>query len=587
MKFQANCGVEDFKTLIETQCTYVDKSIFLKDIFGEAIYSSRCSSDISVFLFLRPRRFGKTLTLSMIEHFCKLDYENVGNRDKARALFENLEIYKDKEFCNKHMAQYPVISISLKGVDKSEFTDSLNNLAEIISSLFDNIQQHEEFNSLPERLKYTVEYFNHIDKVDIFTEKGLFDLKKYINKSLKDLSQILYLLYKRKVIVLIDEYDTPLLRATEYGYYDRMAEVIGGMYSAALKGNGEYLEKAVLCGCMRVFKPSINSGLNNLCYFEIHDESFNTFIGFTKDEVRTLIQGTAIESYEDKILDYYAAYSFRGAQMLCPFSVLNAMDDAFFSSDVNNFKCKNFWANTSDNEIIDRFFTLNDAEGAEQLQQLVDGQSITIKSYKGITYDDIYPIDSFEDLMVLLMYTGYVTALAKEHDCYRVAIPNKEALYCFKQRADIYFNANNTSWYDKGLELKNALFDGDTVKAQNIIYSMFANYISPDGKNADGSFLLSVLSMFSTSNFLVLSGKETGKDYSDLSLLDRQLASCVIIQTRKVPSDVKDNEIEAISQQALAQIVENDYISGARDCGFSIIKYGIVFFGKACYIAKG
>ena len=149
MMFKANRGIESFKKLIERKCTYVDKSIFLKDIFGEAIYSSRCSSDISVFLFLRPRRFGKTLTLSMIEHFCKLDYENVGNQDKARALFENLEIYKDKEFCNKHMAQYPVISISLKGVDKSEFTDSLNNLAEIISPLFDNIQQHEEFNSLP------------------------------------------------------------------------------------------------------------------------------------------------------------------------------------------------------------------------------------------------------------------------------------------------------------------------------------------------------------------------------------------------------------------------------------------------------
>ena len=587
MKFQANCGVEDFKTLIETQCTYVDKTVFLKDLFWGTDYGSHRSSNTPVSVFLRPRRFGKTLTLSMIEHFCKLDYENVGNQDKARALFENLEIYKDKEFCKNHMAQYPVIFISLKDVCISDYKQSLKILGTEIAGQFAHIAEHKDYQLLHQMLKDTVEFFTHIAKIKINDEDSISELEYYIGVSLKNLSEILYVLYKRKVIVLIDEYDTPLLRATEYGYYDRMSEVIGGMYSAALKGNGEYLEKAVLCGCMRVFKPSINSGLNNLCYFEIHDESFNTFIGFTKDEVRTLIQGTAIESYEDKILDYYAAYSFRGAQMLCPFSVLNAMDDAFFSSDVNNFKCKNFWANTSGNEIIDRFFTLNDAEGSEQLQQLVDGQSITIKSYKGITYDDIYPIDSFKDLMVLLMYTGYVTALAKEHDCYRVAIPNKEALYCFKQRADIYFNADNTSWYDKGLELKNALFDGDTVKAQNIIYSMFANYISPDGKNADGSFLLSVLSMFSTSNFLVLSGKETGKDYSDLSLLDRQLASCVIIQTRKVPSDAKDNEIEAISQQALAQIVENDYISGARDCGFSIIKYGIVFFGKACYIAKG
>ena len=590
MMFKANRGIESFKKLIERKCTYVDKSIFLKDIFGEAIYSSRCSSDISVFLFLRPRRFGKTLTLSMIEHFCKLDYENVGNQDKARALFENLEIYKDKEFCNKHMAQYPVISISLKGVDKSEFTDSLNNLAEIISPLFDNIQQHEEFNSLPERLKYTVEYFNHIDKIDIFTEKGLFDLKKYINKSLKDLSQILYLLYKRKVIVLIDEYDVPLQKAAVHGYYEEMIEVIRGIFSSVLKTNEQYLERAVLSGCMRVSKESIFTGLNNLSVFGINDERFNSFIGFTKEEARKLIGGTALEPRESEIFDWYDGYNFAGAEMICPFSLLNFMDSALASSDVNNFACKNYWVNTSGNEIIDRFFTLNDAQASARLQNLIDGHEVTIKADEYVTYNEILQNSCFDDLMILMMHTGYVTAVRNEKDSFTVKIPNREVFYCFKNRVEQVFNKKNLKWVEEGLTLKEALFAGDSAKVQNIINSMLINFISVRDFGVEGNyhmFLLAVLSMFTGDFFKIDSNQESGKGYYDLSLWDRQLKTCVIIETKKLPSDAKDNEIEAMSRQALAQIENKDYTSDAREDGYNIIKYGIVFFGKACYIAKG
>ena len=590
MMFKANRGIESFKKLIERKCTYVDKSIFLKDIFGEAIYSSRCSSDISVFLFLRPRRFGKTLTLSMIEHFCKLDYENVGNQDKARALFENLEIYKDKEFCNKHMAQYPVISISLKGVDKSEFTDSLNNLAEIISPLFDNIQQHEEFNSLPERLKYTVEYFNHIDKIDIFTEKGLFDLKKYINKSLKDLSQILYLLYKRKVIVLIDEYDVPLQKAAVHGYYEEMIEVIRGIFSSVLKTNEQYLERAVLSGCMRVSKESIFTGLNNLSVFGINDERFNSFIGFTREEARKLIGGTALKSRESEIFDWYDGYNFAGAEMICPFSLLNFMDSALASSDVNNFACKNYWVNTSGNEIIDRFFTLNDAQASARLQNLIDGHEVTIKADEYVTYNEILQNSCFDDLMILMMHTGYVTAVRNEKDSFTVKIPNREVFYCFKNRVEQVFNKKNLKWVEEGLTLKEALFAGDSAKVQNIINSMLINFISVRDFGVEGNyhmFLLAVLSMFTGDFFKIDSNQESGKGYYDLSLWDRQLKTCVIIETKKLPSDAKDNEIEAMSRQALAQIENKDYTSDAREDGYNIIKYGIVFFGKACYIAKG
>ena len=276
--------------------------------------------------------------------------------------------------------------------------------------------------------------------------------------------------------------------------------------------------------------------------------------------------------------------------MICPFSLLNFMDSALASSDVNNFACENYWANTSGNEIIDRFFTLNNENASQKLQQLVDGQSITIKSYETVTYNDIFKINSFDMLMVLLMHTGYVTTIAKEHDSYRVAIPNKEVLTCFKERVDNYFNADNTSWYDKGLELKNALFDGDTVKAQEIISSMLINFISVRDTASEGNyhiFLLTVLSMFSGTNFQVESNQESGKGYYDLSLSDRILNTCVIIETKKMASNSKPIEIKDKGLQALAQIEDKDYISNAREDGYNIIKYGIVFFGKSCYIAKG
>ena len=590
MKFQANCGVEDFKTLIETQCTYVDKTVFLKDLFWGDDYGSHRSSNTSVFLFLRPRRFGKTLTLSMIEHFCKLDYENVANQDKARALFENLEIYKDKEFCKNHMAQYPVIFISLKDVCISDYKQSLKILGTEIAGQFAHIAEHKDYQLLHQMLKDTVEFFTHIAKIKINDEDSISDLEYYIGVSLKNLSEILYVLYKRKVIVLIDEYDVPLQKAAVHGYYEEMIEVIRVMFSKVLKTNGQYLERAVLSGCMRVSKESIFTGLNNLSVFGINDERFNSFIGFTKEEARKLIGGTALKSRESEIFDWYDGYNFAGAEMICPFSLLNFMDSALASSDVNNFACENYWANTSGNEIIDRFFTLNNENASQKLQQLVDGQSITIKSYETVTYNDIFKINSFDMLMVLLMHTGYVTTIAKEHDCYRVTIPNKEVLTCFKERVDNYFNADNTSWYDKGLELKNALFDGDTVKAQEIISNMLINFISVRDTASEGNyhiFLLTVLSMFSGTNFQVESNQESGKGYYDLSLSDRILNTCVIIETKKMASNSKPIEIKDKGLQALAQIEDKDYISNAREDGYNIIKYGIVFFGKACYIAKG
>ncbi|SPT70261.1 AAA family ATPase [Anaerobiospirillum thomasii] len=590
MKFQANCGVEDFKTLIETQCTYVDKTVFLKDLFWGTDYGSHRSSNTPVSVFLRPRRFGKTLTLSMIEHFCKLDYENVGNQDKARALFENLEIYKDKEFCNKHMAQYPVISISLKDVDRYDFYESLLVLGYKISKLFFNIQSNKEFEHLPIPLKKTVEFFNYISDIDIYSKKGLTDLKLNINKSLSDLSQILYLLYKRKVIVLIDEYDVPLQKAAVHGFYEEMIEVIRGIFSSVLKTNEQYLERAMLSGCMRVSKESIFTGLNNLSVFGINDERFNSFIGFTKEEARKLIRDTALETRESEIFDWYDGYNFAGAEMICPFSLLNFMDSALASSDVNNFACKNYWVNTSGNEIIDRFFTLNDAQASARLQNLIDGHEVTIKADEYVTYNEILQNSCFDDLMILMMHTGYVTAVKNEKDSFTVKIPNREVFYCFKNRVEQVFNKKNLKWVEEGLKLKEALFAGDTAKVQNIINSMLINFISVRDFGVEGNyhmFLLAVLSMFTGDFFKIDSNQESGKGYYDLSLRDRQLKTCVIIETKKLPSEAKDNEIEGMSRQALAQIENKDYATDAREDGYNIIKYGIVFFGKACYIAKG
>ena len=277
--------------------------------------------------------------------------------------------------------------------------------------------------------------------------------------------------------MLVDEYDVPLQRATVHCYYEDMVKVIRAMFSQIFKSNEKYVYKAVIAGCMRVSKESVFTGVNNLCVLGINDKAFNSFIGFSADvNTSTLIASARLEPYESQIFDYYDGYNFNGAMMLCPFSVLNFLKDNQHSS--SDIKFKNYWANSSSNDIIDRFLNLNDSEVTSRLQELIDLKTITISSSESITYSEIFKSSDFDDLMILMMHTGYVTVQKEEADCFYIKIPNKEVFSCFKDRVERIFNKRNEKWFALGQALKTSFFKGDCNQAQTIIKNMLTNFIS-------------------------------------------------------------------------------------------------------------
>lgn len=396
MKLSLPIGIEDFKEVRKDGYYYVDKTALIEQVLEKRS---------KVTLFTRPRRFGKSLNMSMLKNFFEIGTD--------AALFEGLHISKNTQMCEKYMGKYPVIAISLKSVDAATYEEAFSALVDIINQIASQVQ------FLMDSTKLT-----DFDKTRF---QGLFNENmnlKTLGSSLLWLSIFLEKHYNKKVVVLIDEYDVPLAKAHENGYYDKMVRLIRNMFGNVLKTNNS-LACAVLTGCLRIAKESIFTGLNNFKVYSITDEEFDETFGFTGEEVQEMLSYYGLSSCFDKVKEWYDGYRFGNTDVYCPWDVVNYCSD---HQNRPNAEMKNYWMNTSGNEVISHFIdSINDPHmlTKSELELLVSGETAVKRVDEMITYKELY--SNIDNLWSTLFMTGYLTQRGKEMDGrYHLAIPNRE-----------------------------------------------------------------------------------------------------------------------------------------------------------------
>lgn len=588
MSARFTVGYEDFETLIKKGSPYIDKTSYLKELFGEKVHDNGETYEDYVSLFTRPSRFGKTLTMSMIKNFFELNYDNPADKSKPKELFKNLEISQDKVFCDKYMGEYPVISISLKGVFGEDYIEALTALFNRIGDLYKQYSFLKQSSLAPEdkeKFSKIVQLAKNGQIITFSNPDVKNNITLLVKSSLKDLTSYLYSIYRKKVIVLVDEYDVPLQKATVYGYYKEMLNVIRGMFEEVFKTN-EYLEKGIVTGCLRISHESIYTGINNFSLYTIQDELYRDFIGFTHKEVTELLKKRNLQEREKDVLEWYDGYNFAGTKMLCPWSVLSFCHKANSSENPLTFTPGNYFNNTSSNDIVSICINHPDAIDSQRLQNLLDGGTEIILPPDFTTYPEISIHTDFDTMMGMMLYTGYLTVVKTNEDgSIEVKIPNKEVLDCFSQKAKIIFSKRNSQWYSKVAELKNALFAENKDKVQNLINELLLTFVSIRNTAYEDyyhGFLAGILALTIDQNTEIKSDTESGDGYADLILDYSPKKEVVIIEFKKL---YKGESFDEICKGALEQIELKKYASPYEQKNYRIIKYGISFLGKECVVA--
>ncbi|MBE6423882.1 AAA family ATPase [Succinivibrio dextrinosolvens] len=579
-------GTEDFEKNIQTNSVYIDKTSYLTELYGEHVHANGMSYIDEVLLFTRPRRFGKTLTMSMIKNFFELNYADPKDKSKPEKLFHNLAIAKNKDFCDRYMGEYPVIFLSLKDVEGDSVESALNELLGKIYKLYD------EFRFLLESKALSPEDLDAYQYVLSFTKPGIrsWDKNYFINatdvikSSLFNLTSYLYKEFRKKTIVIVDEYDVPLQKATVQGYYNDILGIVRGMFSKVFKTN-EYLEKGFVTGCLRISHESIFTGINNFSIYTVNDEAYNTFIGFTKDEVIELLNKQKLCSKEKVVMKWYNGYNFAGAKMLCPWSVLKFCESAGKSDNLNKLIPGNYWINTSGNDIVDICLKHPDAQDSIRLQNLLNGNTEIIQSSDFTAYPEINTGTDFETMMSMMLHTGYLTVIKTHPDrSVEVKIPNEEVLDSFRERINVVFSKKNAPWFEKAESLKNALFKNGKDEVQALINELLINFVSVRNTANESyyhGFLAGILSITLDDNTEIKSDKESGIGFSDLTLVTDSKKIAIIIEFKKLE---KGENFDDVCSEALKQIEDKKYAYPYEQKAYTIIKYGISFLGKECMV---
>ena len=390
-------GIENFEDIRRQHFYYIDKTKLIEQLM---------SNWGKVNLFTRPRRFGKTLNMSMLKSFFEIGTD--------KSLFDGLYISQNKELCEEYMGKYPVIFLSLKGVDGLTYDKAKKMLAEIIKEEADRHYYLKTSDRLTEEDRYS------------FQEMLVGD-DENIENSLKNLSRFLYKHYGQKVVIIIDEYDVPLDKAFMNGYYEEMVTLIRGLFGQALKTN-DFLQFAVLTGCLRVSKESIFTGLNNFKVLSILDTRYDEHFGFTDSEVKKLLDDYGLSSHLAEIKEWYNGYHFGNADIYCPWDVINYIDELRYDETV---RPQDYWSNSSGNAIVRRFIDKADTRTKDEIERLIAGESIEKDISPELTYDELDK--SIENLWSVLFTTGYLTQIGKaEGGVYRLVIPNREVGEVFR-----------------------------------------------------------------------------------------------------------------------------------------------------------
>ena len=585
-------GTEEFSELRTEDYYFIDKSSYIKKVF---------ENSASVILFTRPRRFGKTLLMDMFSSFLAIAEDGSDNREYKEKLFEGLEILKDKEFTDKYLGQFPVISISLKSAYGETFEQAYDALARIVVRLFSSYDFLLNSQNLSkDEIENYSKYLNREFLCDI-------NSMGYVKEALEFLSTCLYKHYKKKVILLIDEYDVPLAKASEGGYHSQMVKLISQFFDfmkiTPNNNSTEYpIKKIVLTGCLKVAKNSIFTGVNNLYVNTIisENEDYDSMIGFTKEEAVKLLKDYELDDYFPFVKENYDGYRFYEQEMFCPWVLVSFIDYVIKrKASRKPIIAPNFWINsTSSNALLSYVGYLTD-EDNENMQKLMDGECIETTINDSMNYDDL-SMHKAEDFYTLLLFTGYLTvdsyrteniAGSKPKTIYSLRIPNLEIRECFIQNINAHFDTVVNQGENKAKLIAKALFEGDSESASENISDLLCSYVSirdfatkAKPENFYHGFLSGVFT--NCSNFITdfKSNSESGDGYADLIFMDKRRKKVVILEIKVSKSD---DDFEQDTNDALLQIEKKKYYEPfVRKVTINTIYcYGISFYNKQCYIA--
>ena len=545
-------GIENFEDIRRSGFYYIDKTMLIEQTLNN--WSK-------VTLFTRPRRFGKTLGMSMLRSFFEIGTD--------KSLFDGLYISQNKALCDEHMGKYPVIFLTLKGVEGLTFADAKMMLKSILSTEMDRHYYLKTSEALT-------------DEDKAYFVKMLTGTDENINDSLRKLSQLLYKHYGKKVVILIDEYDVPLDKAYQNGYYHEMVSLIRGLFGQALKTN-DYLQFAILTGCLRISKESIFTGLNNFEVVSIMDSMYDECFGFTDKEVQEILKYFNLSEHYTDVREWYDGYHFGNTDIYCPWDVIRYCKSLCADPTA---KPQDFWSNSSGNALVRSFIDKADVQTKDEIERLIAGKYIEKEISQELTYDEIDK--SIANLWSVLFTTGYLTKQGVTDDGrVRLSIPNREIKNLFIKKIREWFS-DTTANDGKTLEqFCNAFVEKDTEKIEELFGDYLWNTISirdtavaKDKKeNFYHGILLGLLGY--KASWLIKSNTESGTGYSDI-LVEVPNNRTGIVKELKY---AENGDMDAACSEALKQIEEKSYVDKLKQDGMrNFIKYGIACFKKDCKV---
>ena len=537
-------GIENFKTMIDKSAYYVDKTNLIVDVLNE-----------QVVLYTRPRRFGKTLNMSMLYYFFSI-------KEKENAyLFDHLNISKNKEAL-KHQNKYPTILISLKEMKSSSFKAQIISFSNIIYEL---LEKNLEILSSAQLTDTTKKKLNSLHDETTSIE----DLKF----SLRVISNALYTHYHQKVIVLIDEYDVPLQSAYQNNYYDEMVDFLRSVFSSTLKTN-DALEKGIMTGCLRISKESIFTGLNNFTSYSLLNNGGSEYFGFNEKEVKQLLEDYQLSSYMDEVKEWYDGYLFGNIEIYNPWSTLMYVKNKIQDQ---SFKPVSFWANTSGNDLVVNYIQNGDRKLRQEFESLMNGHALTKYIRPELTYREM---DNINNIYSFLLLTGYLRVIEDlGENKYRLVIPNKEVYEIYKQTFMAYFEDYTTS---RKNELYQELIQGDTKKVNLLLNDILLRSISyfDNQESFYHGFLVGLLN-----DYEVTSNREAGHGRFDVCVLpDSILGTVVLIECKH---SISEDDLIDDAREGVQQIIDQKYLEERRFKKYeNVVGYGISFYKKQCYVVK-
>lgn len=548
-------GVEDFKRLVDNEYYFIDKTLMIKELL---------ENKETVNLFTRPRRFGKTLNMSMLQRF-------FGATEKSNAyLFDGLKIAAYPEYM-AYQGKYPIISISLKSMKRASYQEAYFEYVKLLSDEFERHETILQSDAVSEE-----------DKLEFQKIKKRIAEPKEYNSAVKLLSKCLQKVYQKNVIILIDEYDVPLENAYHEGFYDDMTNLIRSCFESALKTNPS-LEFAVLTGCLRVSRESIFTGLNNLKTYSITKNKFSQYFGFTQEEMKEILQAFSLEQYAETIAKWYDGYRFGLTEIYNPWSVLNCID-SYLQNDM--VACEPYWSNTSSNRIVKRLIEESNERTKSMVEELINGTPIHTQIFEDVTYGTI---DVNQDyIWSFLLFTGYLKIISCEtigdETYYDMVIPNVEIKSTYKNTIRSWFIDHVNR--DSRTDILESVIHADAEKLEDLLCTWLTNTIScfDEQENYYHGFVTGLVSGFN--GYMVVSNRESGNGRFDLVVKQRSRWHHAAILEFKVVE--KYNQMTKACEDALKQIEEKDYEASLRDEQYeNIAKLGICFCQKRCRVKSG